>query len=96
MATWDIDQGLKLPGAESDAGASDPLAAIRAINSMASPEGTAILVLQNFHRLAEANGRSRRQPACANCFPQPGGPTAGHATSKTCLFVGNLASTFER
>ncbi|HCS52248.1 MAG TPA: AAA family ATPase, partial [Planctomycetaceae bacterium] len=38
MATWDIEQGLKIPGAEVDAGASDPLAAIRSINSLASPD----------------------------------------------------------
>ncbi|MDA1055833.1 MAG: AAA family ATPase [Planctomycetota bacterium] len=54
MATWDIDQGLKIPGAESDAGASDPVAAIRAVNSLASPDGTAILVLQNFHRFLQS------------------------------------------
>ena len=54
LATWDIDQGLKIPGAETDSGASDPLAAIRAINSLASPEGTAILVLQNFHRFMQS------------------------------------------
>ena len=54
MATWDIEQGLKIPGAEVDAGASDPLAAIRSINSLASPDGTAILVLQNFHRFMQS------------------------------------------
>ncbi|WP_339613538.1 AAA family ATPase, partial [uncultured Rubinisphaera sp.] len=54
MATWDIEQGLKIPGAEVDAGASDPLAAIRSLNSLASPDGTALLVLQNFHRFMQS------------------------------------------
>ena len=54
MASWDIEQSLKIPGADVEAGASDPLAAIRAINSLASPEGTAILVLQNFHRFLQS------------------------------------------
>jgi hypothetical protein len=54
MATWDIDQGLQLPGQtpglQADAGGSDPLAAIRAVNALATPESSAILVLVNFHR----------------------------------------------
>ena len=54
MATWDIEQGQKTPGAEVDTGASDPLAAIRSINSLATPDGTAILVLQNFHRFMQS------------------------------------------
>ena len=36
--------------APADSGGADPLAAIRAIQSLASTEGTAILVLENFHR----------------------------------------------
>ena len=55
LATWDIESGLVLPGhTESDTGRSDPLAAIRAINALATPEGTAILVLQNFHRFMQS------------------------------------------
>src|SRR3982750_1951519 len=54
LATWDIDRGLALagPSAESPAAvqAADPLAAIRALGALATPEGTAILVLKNFHR----------------------------------------------
>jgi hypothetical protein len=50
LATWNIEQGLRVSGAVVDASGSDPLAAIRAVNSLATPEGTAILVLQNFHR----------------------------------------------
>ncbi len=54
LATWDIDRGLALAG-RPDApgpasGAADPLAAIRSLAAMATPEGTAILVLRNFHR----------------------------------------------
>ena len=48
LLTWDIDQGLQ--GEETDVGNRDPLAAIRAVNSLALPDGTVLLVLQNFHR----------------------------------------------
>lgn len=54
LATWDIEQGLQVPGAEVDATSSDPLAAIRSINALATPDGTAILVLQNFHRFIQS------------------------------------------
>ncbi|MCE9553867.1 MAG: AAA family ATPase [Planctomycetes bacterium] len=50
LATWDVDQGLQIPGQGQPAGGNDPLAAIRAVSAMASPEGTALLVLVNFHR----------------------------------------------
>lgn len=50
-ATWDIDRGLSLPGAESSAMApGDPLAAVRSLSALAVADGTALLVLQNFHR----------------------------------------------
>ena len=55
LASWDIETGLSLPGhAEVNGGTSDPLAAIRSINALASAEGTAILVLQNFHRFLQS------------------------------------------
>ena len=55
LATWDVEAGLHVSGpTEQDAGGSDPLAAIRSINSLATPEGTAILVLQNFHRFLQS------------------------------------------
>ncbi|MAD80489.1 MAG: AAA family ATPase [Planctomycetaceae bacterium] len=54
LATWDIEQGLRVPGTEVEAGGSDPLAAIRAVNTLATPDGTAILVLQNFHRFVQS------------------------------------------
>ena len=54
LATWDVDRGLALAGPATDATAAmqaaDPLAAIRALGALATPEGTAILVLKNFHR----------------------------------------------
>ena len=46
LAVWDIDQGLQLPGrdgdATSEAGAGDPLAAVRAINALAAPDSSAM------------------------------------------------------
>jgi len=56
LATWDIEQGLSIAGhGETDqAGGQDPLAAIRALSSLASPEGSAVLVLQNFHRFLQS------------------------------------------
>jgi len=46
FATWDIEAGLNILGqGDSDPDSSDPLAAIRTINALATPEGTAILVL---------------------------------------------------
>jgi hypothetical protein len=52
LASWDIDKGLKLDGTESDAvpSANDPLSAIRSLNALATPDGTAIVVLRSFHR----------------------------------------------
>jgi hypothetical protein len=54
LATWDIDQGLQSSGDELDANASDPLAAIRAVNALATPDGTTLLVLRNFHRFLQS------------------------------------------
>jgi hypothetical protein len=54
LATWDVDRGLALAGPATDATAAvqaaDPLAAIRSLGALATPEGTALLVLRNFHR----------------------------------------------
>ncbi|WP_339749676.1 AAA family ATPase [uncultured Rubinisphaera sp.] len=54
LALWDIEQGLRIPGREADAGGNDPLAAIRAVNSLATLDGTTILVLQNYHRFLQS------------------------------------------
>jgi hypothetical protein len=51
LALWDIERGLQVPGeAAEDAASSDPLAAIRAVNSLAVSDSAALLVLVNFHR----------------------------------------------
>ena len=52
LAVWNVAHGLQLPGqaVQSDAGGSDPLAAIRALDALAAPDTSAILVLTNFHR----------------------------------------------
>ncbi|HEY3965148.1 MAG TPA: AAA family ATPase [Planctomycetaceae bacterium] len=53
LAVWDVAQGLSLAGAGAGAipaGGGDPLAAIRALGSLADPKSSALLVLRNFHR----------------------------------------------
>ena len=54
LASWDVDAGLQITGADeataSDAGGGDPLAAIRSLGTLASPETSSLLVLMNFHR----------------------------------------------
>jgi len=58
LAVWDIEQGLQIPGHANgqpvEAGGTDPLAAIRSLNAMATLDGSAILVLLNFHRLLQS------------------------------------------
>jgi hypothetical protein len=54
MASWNIEEGLRVQEAEADAAGSDPLAAIRSVNSLVTDNGTAILVLQNFHRFMQS------------------------------------------
>jgi hypothetical protein len=52
LATWNIASGLSVLGSPAvrDDAVQDPLAALRSLPAMAEPEGTAILVLENFHR----------------------------------------------
>src|SRR5438552_12790513 len=53
LASWDVDRGLSVAGQTETSvavNAADPLAAIRALNALASTDGTAVLVLRNFHR----------------------------------------------
>ncbi len=53
LATWEVDAGLSIAGAQADEGPTqnaDPLAAIRSLNALASPDSSALLVLSNFHR----------------------------------------------
>lgn len=50
LAVWDIDRGLQTGGQAGAAAATDPVAAVKAINALGSPDGTAVLALPNFHR----------------------------------------------
>ncbi len=54
LAVWDIDQGLSFSGPSArdhtPPGGTDPLAAIRALSALATTNGSALLVLRNFHR----------------------------------------------
>lgn len=52
VAVWDVAAGVRLPGAASsaDTGAGDPLAALRALPTLADAKGTTLLLLHNFHR----------------------------------------------
>jgi hypothetical protein len=50
LATWDVDRGLVVAGQPAP-GTADPVAAIKSVNAMAKPDGSALLVLPNFHRL---------------------------------------------
>lgn len=55
LATWDIDRGLDVGGGDTrNTTGQDPLSAIRALGTLASADGTAILVLQNFHRFLQS------------------------------------------
>jgi len=57
LAVWDIDRGLQIasPSSESDdAGGNDPLAAIRALSSLASSDSAALLIMVNFHRFMQS------------------------------------------
>jgi hypothetical protein len=48
LATWDVDRGLITNGA-ADRSATDPLATLKALPSLAT-DGTTILVMRNLHR----------------------------------------------
>jgi hypothetical protein len=54
LATWDVANGLRFPNArepiQTDPGASDPLGVLRSLPALAREEGTALLVLPNFHK----------------------------------------------
>nr|WP_315861182.1 AAA family ATPase [Anatilimnocola floriformis] len=56
LATWDIEDGLQLPGqaATAENGSSDPLAAIRALASFPASDSPTLLVLVNFHRFLQS------------------------------------------
>jgi hypothetical protein len=54
LAVWDVANGLRLPGTNgqpsSDTVANDPIAALRALPALADSNGTALLLLHQFHR----------------------------------------------
>jgi SpoVK/Ycf46/Vps4 family AAA+-type ATPase len=56
LATWDIEQGLRLPGqAPTPEGiGNDPLAAVKALSALTSDERPTLLVLVNFHRYLQS------------------------------------------
>src|SRR3984957_19778742 len=54
VAVWDVANGMRLPTSpgtfRGDAGPGDPLAALRALPSLADRNGTALLLLHNYHK----------------------------------------------
>ena len=50
MATWDVDRGLIVGSGDNLLEATDPLAAIKAVGSMATSDGATILVMNNLHK----------------------------------------------
>jgi hypothetical protein len=54
LALWDVERGVQIPGQTTgqsqEAGGTDPLAAIRSLSTLATPDSSALLVLVNFHR----------------------------------------------
>ena len=54
LATWNVTAGLRISGQPAEGIGSDPLSAIGALPALATPEGSAILVLQNFHRFLQS------------------------------------------
>src|SRR5262245_9866978 len=54
VASWDIANGLRLlgnsSGTQPETGPGDPVAALRALPALADSNGSALLLLHNFHR----------------------------------------------
>jgi len=52
LAIWDCATGLRIPGRNASASdsAPDPLAALKTLPAMSQRDGTALLILHNFHR----------------------------------------------
>jgi len=96
LAVWDIEQGLQIPGQAhgqpTDAGGSDPLAAIRSINALASPDSSAILVLTNFHRylaspeIVQALARQIGAKTVHICKPEVANRHSGYLVGGTSPF----------
>src|SRR3954462_192874 len=54
FAAWDIDRGLRVAGRAAPSPATDPVAAVKSVNGLATPDGSALLVLPNFHRFMQS------------------------------------------
>ncbi|PQO28940.1 AAA family ATPase [Blastopirellula marina] len=54
LATWDLESGLRCQASDANSSTGDPLGAIRAIHALATPDGTTLVVLQNFHRFMQS------------------------------------------
>ena len=54
FASWDVDRGLQVAGQAAANTATDPVAAIKSVNALATPDGSALLVLPNFHRFLQS------------------------------------------
>ena len=54
LAIWDIASGLRFPSgapdASSNVGSGDPLAMLRSVPALADKDGTAVVILHQFHR----------------------------------------------
>jgi hypothetical protein len=50
MAAWDVAHGLRTGATGGSDQGGDPLAALRALATMADPKSTTVLLLHNFHR----------------------------------------------
>lgn len=53
VVVWDMANGLRVPGNEKpvqESAAGDPLAALKALPALADADGSALLILHNFHR----------------------------------------------
>lgn len=54
IATWNVASGIRMAdrgvASQADTGAGDPLAALRALPALADADGTAVLLLHQFHR----------------------------------------------
>src|SRR5688572_1604544 len=55
FAAWDVDRGLQVAGRTTpNAAVADPVAVIKSVNALATPDGSALLVLPNFHRFMQS------------------------------------------
>jgi hypothetical protein len=56
IAVWDIASGLCVPGKQSTSQSdTDPLAALRSLPALAEENGSAVLILHNFHRFLNSH-----------------------------------------